>query len=131
MRAVSDSSPISGLAAIGRLYLLNSQFSSVAIPTAVAQELNAHPDPAVAGIIQTAIQEKRIEILQPHPSRLLGVLLPQLHRGEAEAIALAVELKADFVLIDEREGRRLAVQAELSVTGVLGVLLRAKFKGCH
>ena len=50
-------------------------------------------------------------------------------QGEAEAIALATELKADIVLIDEQEGRQLASKAGLAVTGVLGVLLRAKRKG--
>jgi predicted nucleic acid-binding protein len=129
MRAISNTSPISNLAAIGRLKLLNSQFDSVSIPTAVARELKAHPVAAAADLIQTALTEKRIEILQSNPSHLLSVLLTQLHQGEAEAIALAAATKADFLLIDEREGRRLAIQAGLSVTGVLGILLRAKFKG--
>jgi len=53
----------------------------------------------------------------------------QLHRGEAEAIALATDLNADFVLIDEQEGRQLASRTGLAVTGVLGVLLRAKRAG--
>jgi predicted nucleic acid-binding protein len=52
-----------------------------------------------------------------------------LHRGEAEAIALATELKADIVIIDERGARQLATHAGLSVTGVLGILLRAKRAG--
>jgi hypothetical protein len=57
---------------------------------------------------------------------LLRVLLLQLHRGEAEAIALATDLKADIVLIDEQEGRQLASKTGLAVTGILGILLRAK-----
>src|SRR5436309_13696371 len=48
------------------------------------------------------------------------------HRGEAEAIALALETKTDHLLIDERDGRLMARQLGLSLTGVLGVLLRAK-----
>ena len=50
----------------------------------------------------------------------------ELHRGEAEAIALALETKTDHLLIDERDGRLMARQLGLSLTGVLGVLLRAK-----
>jgi len=69
----------------------------------------------------------RIETAQDSP--LLRILLLQLHSGEAEAIALATDLKADIVLIDEQEGRQLASKAGLAVTGVLGVLLRAKRKG--
>jgi uncharacterized protein len=62
-------------------------------------------------------------------SRLLRLLLLQLHQGEAEAIALATELKADMVLIDEQEGLQLASKTGLAVTGVLGILLRAKRAG--
>jgi uncharacterized protein len=65
----------------------------------------------------------------PQHSTLLSVLLSSLHKGEAEAIALAGDLKADIVIIDEQEGRQLAGQAGLSVTGVLGVLLRARLAG--
>ena len=60
---------------------------------------------------------------------LCRILLLQLHSGEAEAIALATDLKADIVLIDEQEGRQLASKAGLAVTGVLGALLRAKRRG--
>ena len=49
--------------------------------------------------------------------------------GEAEAIALATDLNADIVLIDEQEGRQLASRTGLAVTGVLGILLRAKRAG--
>ena len=52
-----------------------------------------------------------------------------MDKGEAEAIALAVELKADYLLMDERNGRLAARQAGLPVTGVLGILLKAKLEG--
>jgi hypothetical protein len=55
--------------------------------------------------------------------------LLQFHRGEAEAIALATDLHAEIVLIDEQEGRQLASKTGLAVTGVLGILLRAKRAG--
>jgi len=129
MRAVSNTSPLSNLATIGRLPLLRSQFSEIWIPTAVRQELDAHPDPAALSAIQTALRESWIRCACPAGSHLLSVLSAHLHRGEAEAIALAAELKADVVLIDEQEGRELATQAGLCVTGVLGILLRAKHNG--
>lgn len=59
-------------------------------------------------------------------ANLISLLTVELHSGEAEAIALALELKADHLLIDEREGRTMARQLGVPVTGVLGVLRRAK-----
>jgi predicted nucleic acid-binding protein len=129
MLAVSNTSPISNLASIGRLELLKSQFSALWIPDAVAEELAAHPDPVAQATIQNAIRDQWIQIRTPQDSGLLRLLLLQLHRGEAEAIALATDLDADFVLIDEQEGRQLASKTGLAVTGVLGVLLRAKRGG--
>jgi len=46
--------------------------------------------------------------------------------GEAEAIELARELHADQLLMDERKGRRLAVQEGIPVIGLLGVVLLAR-----
>jgi len=129
MLAVSNTSPISNLASIGHLDLLKLQFTALWIPDAVAEELAAHPEPVTLAAIQTAIREGWIRTASPQSRILLSVLLPSLHKGEAEAIALAVDLKADTVIIDEQEGRHLATQAGLSVTGVLGVLLRAKLAG--
>jgi predicted nucleic acid-binding protein len=129
MLAVSNTSPVSNLASIGRLELLKSQFSTVRIPDEVARELAAHPDPIAQNIIQNAIREQWIQVGTPQDSGLLRVLLLQLHRGEAEAIAFATDLKADIALIDEQEGRLLASRVGLAVTGVLGILLRAKRTG--
>jgi hypothetical protein len=129
MLAVSDTSPISNLASIGRLELLKSQFSGLWIPDAVAEELAAHPDPVAHTMIQNAMRDQWIQIGTPKDSGLLRLLLLQLHRGEAEAIAVATDHSADFVLMDEQEGRQLASKTGLAVTGVLGVLLRAKRAG--
>jgi predicted nucleic acid-binding protein len=129
MLAVSNTSPISNLASIGRLELLRSQFSAIWVPGAVAEELMAHPDPFAQNLIQRPIEEQRIKVGKVEYSRLLRLLLLQLHQGEAEAIALATELKADMVLIDEQEGRQLASKTGLAVTGVLGILLHAKRAG--
>jgi predicted nucleic acid-binding protein len=131
MLAVSNTSPISNLATIGLLNLLMLQFGALWIPGAVAVELEAHPDPTALIAIQTAIREEEIKIAAPRDSTLLRVLLSDLHKGEAEAIALASDLSADLVLIDEQEGRRRAANAGLAVTGVLGILLRAKGGRAH
>ena len=129
MRAVSNTSPISNLASIDRLGLLRSQFRDLWIPSAVEQELEGHPDMEARSRIEMALAEGWIRIAAPRDSHLLRILLLQLHAGEAETIALAADLNADLALMDEQEGRQLAARAGLKVTGVLGVLLRAKRSG--
>src|SRR5687768_16309291 len=111
MRAVSNTSPLSNLASIGRLGLLSPQFSEILIPQAVMRELSAHPDPVALALLQTAMRDQWIKPAVASDSHLLKVLLRQLHAGEAEAISLAAELQADIVLIDEQEGRQLASHA--------------------
>ena len=129
MRAVSNTSPISNLASIDRLDLLQHQFDQVLIPEGVSAELAAHPDHDANRNIQAAIRKGWIKVAKPKNSALLRALLLQLHQGEAEAIVLATELNADILLIDEQEGRRIASQVGCAVTGVLGILLRAKSDG--
>ena len=57
------------------------------------------------------------------------MLLDELDLGEAETIVLAIELGADWVLMDERKGRRKVSQLGLNKIGTLGILLRAKRAG--
>ncbi len=68
-----------------------------------------------------------IKIIPPNDSNLLQSLLKRVHAGEAEAITLAVELKADLLLID-RKGTYSAKEFNLKTIGVLGILLVAKYK---
>jgi predicted nucleic acid-binding protein len=129
MLVASNTSPISNLAVIGRLSLLRSQFQEIWIPGAVQSELHQLSDPAALKEIQQALQDGWIKprvLREDHVARLLEA---DLDPGEAEAIALALELSADLILLDERDGRSAAERAGLRVTGVLGVLLRAKTDG--
>jgi predicted nucleic acid-binding protein len=129
MVVASNTSPISNLAKIGRLHLLQKQFSEIVIPPAVQSELNRLNQTEAAEQIQQAIRDGWIKPHAVRNEKIVRVLQAQVDLGEAEAIALAMELPADLVLLDEKDGRSLAERAGLRVTGVLGVLLRAKHDG--
>ncbi len=127
MIIVSDTSPLSNLAAIGQLDLVRQLYSTVMIPPAVAQELlNAGDTNPATLAIQTLdwIQTQAVTNLT-----LLQTVQSNLDIGEAEAIVLALELGAVRLLIDERRGREVAVQLGLKVIGLLGILLTAKQRG--
>ena len=126
MVAVSNTSPVSNLSMIGRLSLLQSQFTLVLIPLAVRNELERVPDTAAKASIGRALDAGWLKV-QPVINIGFAVALGNdLDAGEAEAIVLATEVQADMILIDEKEGRNLARLTGLNVRGVLGILLRAK-----
>lgn len=129
MFAVSDTSPISNLAIIGRLDLARTRFEKIWIPASVEAELDRLPHPVARAAVQDAL---RLGWIVPRPipdNATIRLLAAVLDRGEAEAIALAVEMSADWILLDETDGPNAASRAGLRVTGVLGILLRAKQRG--
>jgi len=86
MRAVSNTSPLSNLAVIGRLSLLKSQFSEIWVPPAVVQELESHPDPVALAEIQAAIQAAWITPASPEPvipSVARNLALPLLSKRDS------------------------------------------------
>jgi predicted nucleic acid-binding protein len=115
------------LAAIDQFDSLQRLFGNVHISQATLAELEAGGRAwpgaaevrASSWIIQHTVEEKV----------LVEALRLDLDRGEAEAIALAIELQADVVLLDERPGRLAAQHLGLKVMGVVGLLIRAKQVG--
>lgn len=130
MIVVSDTSPITNLAAIGQLDLLQRLYANIIIPCAVYAEMVA-----VGKTVPGAIEIQTFGWIQTQAvANSQNVLDVQenhddIDLGEAEAIILALELKADLILMDERRGRALAANYGLNVTGLLGVLLQAKQNG--
>ena len=127
MIIVSNTSPISNLAAIGQLTLLQQLYGKVIIPQAVYQEILASgsTDPGTLAL-QTL---DWIEVMPVTNVILVQTLQTILDPGEAEAISLAVQLNADRLIIDERKGRNEAIKSGLQVTGLLGVILAARQQG--
>ena len=72
-----------------------------------------------------------LEVASPQNQQLVLALtgIAELDLGESEAIALAVERDADYLLMDEMSGRRIALEYKLRVTGVVGILIQAKQRG--
>jgi predicted nucleic acid-binding protein len=121
---VSDTSALSNLAIVDHLWLLESIYQTVIVPDVVAGELKAAGDPIIA-----AIPQLRWIRTESFTNSQLARQLQQergLDAGEANAIALALELQADDLLMDERLGRQEAIRLGLSVIGILGILLVAK-----
>ena len=124
MIVISDTSVISGLIKIQQLTLLRSLFSEILIPPAVRSELE---ELTRFNYDLSPLEEASWIIIQaPADPALIGKFEQVLDRGEAEAIALAKELQADFLLIDERKGRSIAEGEGLMVIGLAGILIRAK-----
>jgi len=124
---VSDTSSLTNLAAIGQFELLKRMYGFVHIAQAVWNELNANgqrwpgcDEVAAANWIRQHIPTNRL---------LIASLCQDLDRGESESIALALELNASFIILDERDGRHKAIQLGLKPIGVVGILLSAKSKG--
>ena len=125
MIVVSDTSPITNLAAIGQLDLLRQIYGQVVIPEAVFQELTAAGGNHPGAVAQ---QLDWVETRVVSNSILVNALQVELDQGEAEAIALAQELAADLLLIDEHLGRAVATRLGIRIIGLLGVLIEAKHR---
>jgi predicted nucleic acid-binding protein len=127
MLVVADTTPLRYLAAIGEFDLLPSIFGKVLIPPAVWNELTAASTPQTVRMFV----EERPDWLQLQSPRLesLDVVSSDLDAGERAALALAIEIKADLILIDEAAGRREAKELGMRVTGTIGVLRLAAERG--
>jgi hypothetical protein len=100
--------------------LLSEVYGPITIPPAVAFELSRNGIDIGVGWLGVTPVESRGKVAS---------LASELDAGESEAVVLAGELRADLLLIDEKLGRRKAMELGLQVTGLLGVLAEAKSRG--
>lgn len=125
MIVVSNATPLIGLATIGQFDLLSRFFGEIYISQAVYDEVvtagrengGAKREVAVASWIKTVSVADRLAV---------EVLLNELDLGEAETIVLSREIQADWVLMDEKKGRRKLKQLNIQKIGTVGLLLKAK-----
>jgi predicted nucleic acid-binding protein len=127
MIVVADSSPLIAMGRIGQLEILHAVFGTLLVPDAVWQEVVAEAS-GKSGSSEIAAASW-IEHRTVRDSSLVSLLKHDLGPGEAEAIVLARETGADFVLMDERLGRSAAQNLGLKVVGLIGVLIEARKQG--
>lgn len=126
MIVVADTSVLLNLCRIGQVGLLARLFHEVVIPLEVAAEFG-----------RLALQASRFQglalpdwVRQQQASAISAALrAANLDPGETAALALALEIHADALLVDERRGHQVAIQMGIKTIGVLGILLQAKTSG--
>lgn len=113
---LSDTSCLIILDKIGELELLHTVFGEIVITEEVAEEYGS-PLP------------EWIFVRNPRNQNYRQILEAVVDRGEASAIALAVEIKNCLLIIDDLKGRNLAEQLGIRITGTFGVIIEAKLSG--
>lgn len=130
MLVVSDTSPITNLAAVGRLDLLHALFDQITIPEEVRDELTLGGTGDNPGAEE--VQSKPwfvVAHVDPQQRDRLIQTYRALDLGEAAALALAMDRSADLVLLDDKAARQAAQELKLAHVGIIGVLLSAKVRG--
>jgi predicted nucleic acid-binding protein len=115
MKVVCNTSPIIFLSKLQRVDLLSECFGDVHIPQAVKFELGGVTLPAAI----------KIQPISEFGSQFVEGALGRLHKGELEAMILAREIQADYVLLDDLLARRKAQRLGLPTIGTVGVIVLA------
>jgi predicted nucleic acid-binding protein len=120
MIVVSDTSPLNYLVLIGQTDLLPKMFGRVVTCAAVIEEM-LHPAAPDAVRRWAGNIPEWLEVMTP----MATTAIERLGAGEADAIALAEQLNAELLLIDDEFGKQVATERGLHVTGTLGILDQA------
>jgi uncharacterized protein len=127
MTVVSNSSPLIALARIGQFELLRLLYQELLIPPAVRSEVVRFGEERIG-----AVELERADWIQTvavSDRTAVELLRERLDLGESEAIILAIETKAQLLLIDEARGRRVAQTQGLNHLGPVGILVLSKRRG--
>ena len=124
--AICNASPLITMAKADLLQVFPEQFSSILVPTAVAEEIMKGPekDP-----IRRQLNElpwlKQVTLEPP----LAPLAFWQLGRGEAEVIELARRNQDTLALLDDKDARNAATALRIPVMGTLGLIARSALSG--
>ena len=125
----------STLILIAKVELLDLFLANVGVPVAIPGEVEkeccASKKALDAVIIQRALDESRINTVVVKNRRLTAKLQEdfRMGRGEAEAIALALDEKAQFLGIDDKNGIHACKLSGIAFTTAVGILIRSREKG--
>ena len=122
---VVNSTPLVAFWSIGRLDILRALFGEIVIPAAVREEFLSTEKELRRQVLRDEAWIWVVKLENPNRTGAFS----NLDQGEAEVLALAEELGASLVLIDERKARRYAERLKLPLSGTLGVVLLAKEEG--
>lgn len=125
-KVVVNSTPLIILCGIGRLDILKEMYQEIYIPVAVFREVTAKNDLACAQL-RSAGAWIHIEQIQDYREKKM--YKAKLHDGEVEVMILAQEQEAGLVILDDNAAKKTAKYLGLTVTGTLGVLIKAKQQG--
>ena len=121
MLVVSDASALTSLIQVNRVEVLARLYGEICIPEAVQKEL-LRTHSVLPEFVRVRPTESKAELQR---------LCAELDLGEAEAIVLAKEINADYLLVDKTLDRQVAIREGLRVIGLLGVLLEGKRPRVH
>nr|WP_319537667.1 DUF3368 domain-containing protein [uncultured Methanospirillum sp.] len=127
---ISDSSTLIHLAAVNRFDLIRTYYPSIILPRSVYQEVVTcgTQKPGCEEVLQ-GVKNGEISLRDVQNTRLVSSLCHEIHRGEAEVIALGVECDDAFLLLDDHDARHIADRFGLRYTGIIGIFIRARRDG--
>lgn len=113
---ISDTSSLIALTNIGELDILRKLYKQVTITPEIEEEYGLE--------IPEWITVEKVNDLEK-----FKILNLELDKGESSGIVLALETNASLMIIDEKKGRGIARNLGIKISGILGVIVRAKETG--
>lgn len=113
---ISDTSCLIVLSKIGALELLQKVYGQIITTSAIAEEYGESlPEWVIIKEVVDIFKQKILEL--------------QIDKGESSAIALAIEMTDCTLILDDFKARKIAQQLGLTITGTIGVIVKAKLEG--
>ena len=100
------------------------------MPCSVKEEIAGRNDEASLAL-ESLVESSRVEIVGAKSSRFVNALRRRVGKGESEAIVVALDIDADFVILDDHAARSIALQLGLGVKGTLGIIRRLMELGIY